>query len=258
MANFQTHLNVGIVVSAAATLALHTGGLVHEGQTLPYFVLGIAGSLLPDIDLKVSKPAGIFFGVLGVVLAFVMTLPLLDRFLPLELALIWGGVFLCVRYGFFEIFSRLTVHRGIWHSWLAIAAVALATINIAYWQWHLPSESAWIAGLMIGIGYLTHLCLDELYSVDLFNRRLKRSFGTALKPFSVVYPWSSLAMFMVVLTLWWLAPLAGAWSEPSELESVVDLHRALDWLSETLASAWRLVESGWQRLLRAGQTVLGA
>jgi hypothetical protein len=38
---------------------------------------------------------------------------------------------------------------------------------------------------MVGIGYLTHLVLDEFYSVDLFNRKIKRSFGTALKPFSL-------------------------------------------------------------------------
>ena len=34
---------------------------------------------------------------------------------------------------------------------------------------------------VIAFGYLVHLTLDELYSVDLENRRMKRSSGTALK-----------------------------------------------------------------------------
>ena len=245
MANFQTHLNVGIVVSAATTLGLHTAGLVQSELTLPYFVLGVIGSLLPDIDSNTSKPVNALFSVLGAGLAFVMTLPLMNQFLPLELTLIWCGVFLCVRYGFFEIFSRLTVHRGIWHSWLAIAAVSLATTNIAAWLWRQPPESAWIAGFMIGIGYLTHLCLDELYSVDLFNTRFKRSFGTALKPFSRGNPGSSLSMLAVVVVLAWLAPPADVWLARVKLENPMDPNGVVDMLRDTFGSTWIQVNAWW-------------
>ncbi|CRI66637.1 Membrane-bound metal-dependent hydrolase [Thiocapsa sp. KS1] len=206
MANFQTHLNGGIFVSVTAVLGLHGAGLVEQGATLGYFALGVAGSLLPDIDADASKPVRAFFNVLGVAVAFAMTLPLIGRFLPLEVALIWVGVFLCVRYLIIEIFTRATVHRGIWHSWLGIAAAALAAVNIAYWMMNRSAESAWIAGFMVGIGYLTHLVLDELYSVDLLNSRVKRSFGTALKPFSLVDPRSSFGMSAAVVALAWVAP----------------------------------------------------
>ena len=54
MANFQTHLNVGIVVSAATTLSLHMAGLIAGAQTMPLFTLGVVGSLLPDIDADAS------------------------------------------------------------------------------------------------------------------------------------------------------------------------------------------------------------
>jgi hypothetical protein len=206
MANFQTHLNGGIFVSVATVLGLHGAGLVEQGATLGYFALGVAGSLLPDIDADASKPVRAFFNVLGVAVAFAMTLPLIGRFLPLEVALIWVGVFLCVRYLIIEIFTRATVHRGIWHSWLGIAAAALAAVNIAYWVMNRSAESAWIAGFMVGIGYLTHLVLDELYSVDLLNSRVKRSFGTALKPFSLADPRSSFGMLAAVVALAWVAP----------------------------------------------------
>ncbi|MBK1722896.1 metal-dependent hydrolase [Thiocystis violacea] len=206
MANFQTHLNGGIVVSAATTLSLHMAGLIESGHTFPLFALGVIGSLLPDIDSDTSKPVNALFSVLGAGLAFAMTLPLKGQFLPLELAGIWVGVYLCVRYGFFEIFARFTVHRGLWHSWLGIAGTALATTNLAYWMWGQSPDPAWVAGLIVGIGYLTHLLLDELSSVDLFNAKVKRSFGTALKPLSLSSPWSSLAMLCVVAGLAWMAP----------------------------------------------------
>jgi hypothetical protein len=247
MANFQTHLNGGILVSGAAVLALHRGGLAGDDQTLPYFVLGVVGSLLPDIDADTSKPVRAFFSVLGAGLAFAMTLPLIGRFLPMELALIWGAVFLCVRYGFFVIFSRYTVHRGIWHSWLGIAVAALAATNACYWLWDQSPATAWIAGLMVGIGYLTHLCLDELYSVDLLNSQVKRSFGTALKPFSLSDPWSSLGMLILVGVLAWYAPPADHWADVGRFTE--DLVDSL-WIKTVQAAQSVPLEDWWTPLQR--------
>ncbi len=208
MADFQTHLNGGILVSGAATVWLHGLGLVPPNDTLALFALGVTGSLLPDIDADASAPVRATFGVLGAVLAFAWTLPLTDRFLPLELALVWCGLFLGVRFLLQALFARLTVHRGIWHSWLAIAFATLATADLAYWLVREPAHSAWLAGAMVGLGYFTHLCLDELSSVDLMSSRVNRSFGTALKPFSLSDPLSSLAMASAVGALAWYAPAA--------------------------------------------------
>lgn len=261
MANFRTHLHVGLVASAAITLALHAAELIRSSQALPYFALGVFGSLLPDIDSRTSHPVKALFGALGVGLAFAMTLPLAGRFSLLELALLWLGVFFCVRYGFFEIFSRLTVHRGIWHSWLASAAVALGTTDVAFWLWRQPPRLAWLAGLMVGSGYLTHLFLDELYSVDLFGRRLKRSFGTALKPFSFNDPWSSLAMLAAVVALAGLAPSGNAWLDWLKADGLAALdtllttlhdrlERLLDLFQVQFARVWSGWDDWWTRLLR--------
>jgi hypothetical protein len=70
----------------------------------------------------------------------------------------------------------------------------------------LPEWDAWLGGAFVTLGYLTHLCLDELASVDLLGRRVKRSFGTALKPFSLTSPEATAAMLAAVLALVWLAP----------------------------------------------------
>jgi hypothetical protein len=45
-----------------------------------------------------------------------------------------------------------------------------------------PEGVAWLAGAFMFAGYITHLTLDEIYSVDVMDTRIKASFGTALKP----------------------------------------------------------------------------
>ena len=46
-----------------------------------------------------------------------------------------------------------------------------------------PAAQAWLTGLFLFIGFLIHLALDEIYSVDVEGRTIKKSFGTALKLF---------------------------------------------------------------------------
>lgn len=241
MADFQTHLNAGILVSGAATVGLHGLGLVTQGQTLTLFALGVTGSLLPDIDADASAPVRATFGVLGAVLAFAWTLPLMGRFLPLELAAIWCGLFLAVRFLLQMVFARFTVHRGIWHSGLGIAFATLATADLAYWLLHEPALGAWIAGGMVGLGYFAHLCLDELSSVDLMSSRVSRSFGTALKPFSLSDPFSSMSMAGAVGALAWFAPTADLVQIPGGAELA-------DWAGQIFARLAEWSDSGIRAL----------
>jgi hypothetical protein len=237
MADFQTHLNAGILVSGAATVGLHGLGFGAPGQALTLFALGVTGSLLPDIDADASAPVRATFAVLGAVLAFAWTLPVMGRFLPLESALIWCGLFLAVRSLLQMAFARFTVHRGIWHSWLGIAFATLATVDLAYWLLRESARGAWVAGGMVGLGYFTHLCLDELYSVDLIGTRVSRSFGTALKPFSLSDPLSSLSMAAAVGALAWLAPTT----------NIVQIHGATGlaaWAGQILARLAEWSDSG--------------
>jgi len=246
MANFQTHLNVGIFVSGGAVLALKGFDLVPPGQALVLFALGVAGSVLPDIDADISAPGRTFFGVLGAALAFGWTFPLVGHYRSLDLAVIWFALFLAVRFLLFEAFARFTVHRGIWHSWLAVAFVTLMTVNIGHRLMEQAPRVAWVAGLMVGVGYLTHLCLDEIYSVDLYNKRLRRSFGTALKPFSLSDPLSSLAMAAGVGLLAWLAPPIDFPQLPTRGEWVAWLHQGLAQLTAWYAAGLAVVRD-WQR-----------
>ena len=206
MADFRVHLYGAAATSGLATLAVHGLGWTGPRQAQLLFLLGVAGGLLPDIDAPQSTPVRAFFTLLGVVLAFAMTFSFAGRFPLPGLGLIWVLVFVTVRLGVFELFSRYTVHRGIWHSWLAALGAGLASTNLAHHAAGLPAWESWLAGAFVTLGYLTHLCLDEIASVDLLGRRIKRSFGTALKPFSLAYPWASLAMLVAVLLLGVSAP----------------------------------------------------
>ncbi len=238
MASFKTHLYAGIFLSGGTVLALQGLGLAPPRQSLALFALGVAGSVLPDIDADLSAPGRAFFGVLGAALAFGWTLPLVGHFGSLELALIWIGLFLAVRFLLFETFARFTVHRGIWHSWLAAAFVSLATATLAHRFLDQPPRTAWAAAGMVGIGYLGHLLLDELSSVDLYERRVRRSFGTAFKPFSLTDPLATLAMGAAVGVLCWLAP-------PTEgLPPLPDQTQVAAWALRTLEQAGDAARAG--------------
>lgn len=65
---------------------------------------------------------------------------------------------------------------------------------------------SWSIGLMVFIGFITHLLLDELYSVDFMGRRIKRSFGTALKIIDSRYIVPSVAIIALNIGLWVVLP----------------------------------------------------
>ena len=206
MADFKTHLYGAAAASGLAALGVYSLGWTTTGHAQLLFLHGVAGGLLPDIDAPKSTPVRGFFALLGVVLAFAMTFPFVGRYPLIGLGAIWLLVFVTVRFGIFALFVRYTVHRGIWHSGLAAITVGLAGVVLSHQALGMPAWQSWLAGAFVTLGYLTHLVLDELASVNLLGKRIKRSLGTALKPFSLAYPGASLAMLLAVLVLAALAP----------------------------------------------------
>jgi hypothetical protein len=185
MANFRTHLTGGALVAAAAAFACYGQGLTGTGETQALFGVGVAASLLPDIDADASKPVRAVFGLAGIIAGFLIAFAFVDRLGVLELVAVWALIWLLVRFPVFWMFARLTVHRGIWHSLLMAVVVSLTAAVGADLFLGLSDRLAWLVGGFTLIGYVTHLVLDEIASVDLNDRRIKRSFGTALKPLSL-------------------------------------------------------------------------
>ena len=213
MANFTTHIAVGTVVSGAlATLTLAANVVPHE-SLVAVTLAGVLGSVLPDIDLKESRPSRAMFAGLGIFFSFAVLFSCAGKFSIVELWTLWLGSLVGVRYGLHALFHRISVHRGIWHSILALVFVSLLTALAFKYILGEADGVAWLGAGFMGIGFLTHLVLDELYSVDVMDTRLKASFGTALK-LADMHRWKdTVAMAVCTAGLVTIAPPTGAFVE---------------------------------------------
>ena len=206
MANFKTHLSVAATFSGALAVGcLHTG-LAEPKEALLFFTMGTVGGILPDIDSDHSIPVNILFSCLATLAAFFSVFSKIDTYSIVESILLWVAVFAIVRYLVFELFKRFTVHRGVFHSLLAAVFFCFLSAALLHDVFALPSVLAWLSGCFVLFGYVIHLLLDELYSVDMMGIRLKKSFGTALKPISFTYLKASIALITATLVLYFFAP----------------------------------------------------
>ncbi len=139
--------------------------------------------MLPDLD----SDSGVPLRETSMFASAVIPMLMIDRFRDLELsheamALAAMLIYVGIRFLMVEGFKRFTVHRGMWHSIPAAANAGL----LAYLVMPCASEAVRVFKCSaVVIGFLVHLILDEIWSLD-FRRgrfRLKKSFGTALKFF---------------------------------------------------------------------------
>lgn len=230
MADFNTHiLGATVVVSLGATCCTKLLGLsMTDGLMLT--VAGVVGGILPDIDLKQSQPSRLLFSLLGIVAAMAWLFAKMVSFSGLEL---WFGalaVYFIVRFPIWWTFHTVTVHRGILHSLIAAIMAGVLMCAVA-WQFFNTSElQSWLLGIFMSVGYLIHLSLDEIYSVDFSGVKIRRSFGSALKPMDFdQIPASCLVLFITGMAWFWTASYSVAWEQWQSLFT--------DWRS-ALLPAW--------------------
>jgi hypothetical protein len=181
MADFATHLGWGTVGAGLAASATYAADIVPAGDLITLTTAGLIGSVLPDIDLEKAVPSRLLFTGLGFLLAFVVLFNFKASYSVTELWIIWLAVFALIRFGAYHLFHRTAVHRGIFHSLLAaLFFMVMTAVLLAYTVGREPIV-AWMAGLFVFFGFVIHLVLDEIYSVDFTGARIKRSFGSALK-----------------------------------------------------------------------------
>jgi hypothetical protein len=158
--------------------------LANHTQVLWYFAMGVIGGFLPDVDHDNSVPLRMALHVCSLLTAFMVMFSKASQLSVVELLLLWVVVYLFARVLLFFVITRVTVHRGMLHSVPAALLAGLLVIAIAHYLLSVPLQVAWFCGLFLSAGYLVHLLLDEFYSVDLYGRGFKRSFGTAFKFYS--------------------------------------------------------------------------
>lgn len=206
MANFKTHSVVATIVSGTVSTALMLGGFVSASESVMLLFAGIIGGSLPDIDADHSKPLDIAFAFASTLFAFLISFSQPYFHTVVEIMVIWFAAFLFMRLMVLSLFQRITVHRGLFHSIPAALLSGILVIYLLYYLLNLDRELAWLSGVMITIGYLTHLLLDELYSVNLFGIQLKRSFGTAFKLYTKSEPVKSVALYLLTVVAFIGAP----------------------------------------------------
>jgi hypothetical protein len=181
VASFKTH------ITFSSLLGVGYGAAAYTQFDVPWPTCLLAGGLcgvsgmLPDVDSNAGVPLRESMAFAAAVVPMMM----IDRFqqfgMPPELIVLAGaGVYLLIRFGLAELLRQYTVHRGMFHSLpAAVIAGELAFLLAA-------GQDTWLRMYQAGavlLGYLSHLLLDEIYSIEWYRGRLrlKQSFGSALK-----------------------------------------------------------------------------
>jgi len=230
LADFSTHVfSSAALGSLGATLAVKLLEIpMWSASTLVTATL--VGGILPDIDLKYSWPSRVLFATLGLIAGLAWLFAHVAAFTALELWLGALAVFLLVRYPMWWSFHTFTDHRGILHSLIAAIMAGVLMAASAYRWLGVDAISSWLLALFLTAGYLLHLLLDELFSVDFMGVRIKRSFGSALKLMDTTQIPASCLVLFVTMTAWFWTP------DVSELLSVLS----------TLKNSWQTaLVPGW-------------
>ncbi len=184
VAGFKTHITTSSVLGVGYTGVGLYAGLPVESALIAGGLCGIGG-MLPDIDSDTGIP---FRESMGFAAAIVPLL-LLDRFRQFNLnfeqiVLLSGAMYLFVRFGLARLLARYTVHRGMFHSIPAALTLAGVAFLLCNFNDNLQLRYFIAGGVLLGV--MSHLMLDELYSVEWAGGRwrFKRSFGTAMKLWS--------------------------------------------------------------------------
>ncbi|NGZ29535.1 MAG: hypothetical protein G8345_21930 [Magnetococcales bacterium] len=210
MADGKTHFAVSSVAAGVAAIALLAVGSVSREGVLILFASGIVGGMLPDIDSGHSPSINAAWSLAGVLVSFLVVFSQVDHFSVMELTLLWLAVYLAFRVILLRLLLRLTTHRGMIHSVpMAMISGLLAVLLFHYW-FRFSLSLSWLAAGFVFLGFIGHLLLDELYSLNLFGAGQRMALGSAFKFFSKEWRISLLAWLLVGGLIWLVPEPAGA------------------------------------------------
>lgn len=208
MANFNTHLSIALAVSSGIATCGAMMGFYGFFELIVFALVGMIGGLLPDIDLDHSKITQMGFGFASVFGAsFLMILYIKSQKpSPTDALIIWGLLVLVLRFLVFGLFSRITRHRGAVHSVPCMAFASLLFVILCYDVLHFGEKFSWLCGLFLFLGTLIHLVLDEIYSINIYGLKVKKSFGTAFKFFETKKPLTYILLYVFLAGSFVLSP----------------------------------------------------
>lgn len=183
MAGYTEHISVsGLLGIGYGMISTFFFGFTPT-QGILSGVLCWIGGMLPDLDSETGRPIKELFSLTAAVASFVAMRSMIRVGTDPDTAILVAVVtYAAVRYGGSFILGKFAVHRGMFHS-LPALMIAGESVFLTY-----TSDSYAVKFLMAGgisLGFLSHLVLDEVYSVERKGVliRLKKSSGSALKWF---------------------------------------------------------------------------
>lgn len=182
MGNFHQHLKCsstfGVTYALTTWLLIGIDWLYGSVALL----LSMLGGMLPDLDSDSGceiKHIKSISGIMGALIFWVAT-GRVNPPMAFELR-VWITLFsaaFCSR-GIRWILARISRHRGMFHSFPTCGI--WGSVMYLYY----PHENHWVRVYMasgIMVGYFSHLCCDEYFSIESFpNLRVNKAFGTAMK-----------------------------------------------------------------------------
>jgi|HubBroStandDraft_2_1064218.scaffolds.fasta_scaffold14453_3 hypothetical protein len=182
MAGYKTH----ITVSGALGFGYGAAGYVLGGfspvqaalaGTLTWF-----SGMLPDLDSDSGRPVREVFSLLAAFAPFAMMPHLLEwsHGNHETATLLSVIVYVVIRYGGAGLLNRVSVHRGMFHS-IPAMIIAGEIAFLAFTSSMLGTRLLMSGGVCLG--FLSHLVLDEIYSVEWsgVHVRLNKFAGSAVK-----------------------------------------------------------------------------
>jgi membrane-bound metal-dependent hydrolase YbcI (DUF457 family) len=204
MASYRGHLTFSTALGAAyGGVAAWQLGIDWAPAVLAGGLTSLGG-LLPDLDSDSGVPVRELFGLAAALTPLLLVRRLELMGLPVErMLVVLAGIYLLIRYGASALFKRITVHRGMFHS---IPAMLIAGL-VVFLLYHdpRPEMRLFLAGGVMA-GFLSHLVLDELCSVNLAGvaPQLNKFAGSALKFWSASWP-ATLMTYALLAGLLWVA-----------------------------------------------------
>jgi hypothetical protein len=201
MADFKTHITASTIFGLGyGGVAFGVFGMPLHDCVLAAAFCGLAG-MLPDIDSGPGRPRREITAFISVLIPAVI----LIRLYQIGMAQSWRilialAVYGVIRFGLPALLKRCTVHRGMFHSLVGAAIAGETAFLLLFGE---ETIVRWFIAGGVVLGFLSHLVLDEVYSVQWDGRpRLKKSFGTALKIYSHSW-WGNVSTYakLAVLTL---------------------------------------------------------
>jgi len=209
---FRVHITGSTIVGAGYGAAAWYVGDMHPVTCGLGAGLCAVSGMLPDLDSGPGIPLRESVAFAAAVVPMMMIHRFQQLGMPLEAMILAGAaIYLGIRFGLSWLLKSYSHHRGMFHS-LPAAAIAGQVTFLAFGSEE-PLRRYFVCSAVV-LGFLTHLVLDEIWSVKMgwFGPKVKKSFGTALKFHGPVL-WPNLLTYALALALGAIAAGDAAWTE---------------------------------------------